>query len=180
MITNEERKSLKRVSKNFGVIFASLGILLMAVYVIYGFAISFVFGAFFFVGGFLVAIHGPEWGEAYVVKQRQAESDRKRRDISEFVDDKTGIVWVWIVALTTWAIMAIAYFALSMVVYMILDSAEAFIPWGSAPAWADQYLSVIYLTRNVMAWFLIIMTVGIIGWALINSTRRGEDTYPAY
>lgn len=120
--------------------------------------------------GVLILIKGSSFGEMYVQrKQALLEANKQKLE-----DDNRGIVWVWVVALCTWAIMAIAYFSLSIVVYMVLDSVEAFYPWGA------EEMGVITLTRNVCAWFLIIMTVGILGWALINSVRRGEDTYPAY
>lgn len=106
--------------------------------------------------------YGKEYGQYYTAKK-------------SFKEDERGIVWVWIVAILTWAIMAVAYFALAGIVYMILDQVEA------APyAYPQAFLDNISLTRDVTGWFLIIMTVGILGWALISSVRKVDDTMPAY
>lgn len=123
---------------------------------------TFIIGLGLVAAGMVVLFSGGELGEKYLARKRALEADQR------------GIIWVWVVALTTWAIMAVAYFSLSIIVYMVLDSIEAFYPFGS------EELGVLSLTRNVCAWFLIIMTIGIIGWALINSARREDQTYPSY
>lgn len=175
MISEAEKKRLRRNARIQGLALAVIGVTLAATL---GF-IGSVLCILFVIAAAVFAIKGPEYGEMFLIRQANLAAAAQEK-AEEFKDEKRGIVWVWIVALLTWAIMAIAYFSLSMVVYIVLDQAEAFIPWGSAPAWADGYMQTITLTRNVCAWFLIIMTVGIIGWALINSARRTEDTGPAY
>lgn len=127
-------------------------------------------GLGFIVLGIVVIGKGAEMGRAYLEKQHEGVVE----DVVEqsLVEDRKGIVWVWIVAIITWAILAVAYFSLSMVVYLVLDQVETFY---SLP---ESYLQTITLTRNVTGWFLIIMTVGVIGWALINSARRETATYP--
>lgn len=168
-VSEKEKERLKSVALKIGAVFSVIGVFLMFLGVfIQSFDIAvygLISGVGFVVIGLVFFSKGAEFGENYVVKQRST---------SDIVKDESGIVWVWIVALLTWAIMAVAYFSLSMVVYMVLDSVEAFYPWG------EQELGVISLTRNVCAWFLIIMTVGIIGWALINSVRKVDDTNVAY
>ena len=130
----------------------------------------FVVGIGFAGFGGVVIWKGVQFSEQYLTQ--------KGVDIVDEVTDESlmtnnrAIVWVWIVALTTWAIMAVAYFSLSMLVYMVLDSVEGMYAFG------EQELGIITLTKNVTGWFLIIMTVGIIGWALINSARREDQTYP--
>lgn len=169
IVTNQERKALNKSALILGCVMAILGVFLAlgANLVLGEMAVAlFIIGVGFAGLGMVVLVKGGQFGEEYVLK--------KRTEAADLAGDNQGIVWVWIVALLTWAIMAIAYFSLSMVVYMVLDSVEAFYPWGA------QELGVISLTRNVTAWFLIIMTVGIIGWALINSARKEDPTYPAY
>jgi hypothetical protein len=162
-VSEMEKEQLSHTAVKIGAVFSTIGVLLMLSGSIVGggsvgVIAMFIFGLCFCGFGVAFLVKGGEFGELYVAKKRSLTAD------------KDGIVWVWIVALLTWAIMAIAYFSLSMVVYMVLDSVEAFYPWGS------QELGVIALTRNVCAWFLVIMTVGIIGWALINSVRKVDDT----
>jgi hypothetical protein len=123
-------------------------------------ALGFGLGIALCVLAVIFAVYGVECGEKYLAKKRSLAEDRR------------GITWVWIVALLTWAIMAIAYFSLVGVVYLVLDSVEAAYSWGGSE------LQTLQLTRDVAAWFLIIMTVGLIGWALINSARREDQTYP--
>lgn len=166
-VTKEEKQSLNRTAWILGLVL-SIGGLSLAL-AANGFqgdpnvSISMFFVGIIFAGfGLLIVTKGAQLGEDYTKLKRQAET---------LAEDEGGIVWVWVVALCTWAIMAVAYFSLSVVVYMVLDSVEAFYPWGA------QELGVISLTRNVCAWFLIIMTIGLLGWALINSARKVEDTW---
>lgn len=111
--------------------------------------------------GLFIVGKGAEMGRGFIEHQK-----------GKLVEDRKGIIWVWIVVLVTWAIMAVAYFSLSMVVYLVLDQVESyyFLP--------EESLQTITLTKNVVGWFLIIMTVGLIGWGLINSARRETATYP--
>ncbi len=166
MINETDLKKLRRNARIQAAIIGIAGVACM----LFQSAVWSVIGLALIVLAALFAIKGPEYGEMFLIRQRSK--------LEEFKEDKRGIVWVWVVALLTWAIMAIAYFSLSMVVYMVLDQAEAFIPWSTAPPWADSYLQTINLTRNVCGWFLIIMTVGIIGWALLSSARHVGDTGP--
>lgn len=168
MTEQPNKTELNRSAKILGIVFSISGWLTMLV----SHNLPAYFGSFGFVVGLGVAIlgiiilaKGAKLGEQYL---------ERKKVLASLDEDKRGIVWVWVVALSTWAIMAIAYFSLSVVVYMVLDKVEAFYPWSG-----DE-LGVLTLTRNVMGWFLIIMTIGIIGWALINSARREDGTYPTY
>ena len=164
MIGESDRKALKRSAQVRGGLFAGIGAAAVFASNYVGVWLALI-GVFLACFGIVIIAKGAEFGEMYVAKKK----------IAELKSDNEGIVWVWIVALLTWAIMAIAYFALSIVVYMVLDSVEA-----SGYAFDDQYLANIQLTRNVTAWFLVIMTVGILGWALISSARRVDDTAPSF
>ena len=166
MINEYDRKRLKRNAR----IQASLLVVMGIAAILTNSALGSGIGLSLIVLAIVFSVKGPEYGEMFLIRQRAK--------LEEFKEAKKGIVWTWIVALLTWAIMAVAYFALSMVVYLVLDQVESSIPWSEAPAWADQYLQTITFTRDVCGWFLIIMTVGIIGWALINSARRVPDTAP--
>lgn len=148
-----------------------------------------IVGVIFGVFGAAFLLNGKDWGEYYVTKkfvdQSGLDDQHNKQHLDEtpycsmldksFVKDERGIVWVWIVALLTWAIMAIAYFALAGIVYMVIDQVEA-MPYN----YPQAYLDNMTLTRDVTGWFLIIMTIGILGWALISSVRKVDDTMPAY
>lgn len=186
-VTEQERADLNQAALTVGAVLCVVGLVCLIVLagLPLGGEVQFTFflvGAGFVAMGIVFIAKGGAFGEEYVLKKRLETYDAARQDqaneaIRSLKEDDRGIVWVWIVAIVTWAIMAVAYFSLSMVLYMVLDDIEAFAPW-TGHAWETQYLGVIELTRNVTAWFLIIMTVGIIGWALINSARRVGDTWP--
>jgi len=166
--TNEQ---LEKSASTIGLITFFLGVL----FVIGGGRVTqnasillYCLGFGFVLLGGVVLVYGKQFGEDYVAKKSLVE------DVVEesLIQDRKGIIWVWVVAITTWAIMAVAYFSLSMVVYLVLDSVEGMY------AFSEEAYGVITLTKNVTGWFLIIMTIGIIGWALINSARRETSTYP--
>lgn len=174
-ISEKEKDALKQASLKLGFVFALIGAIGLVVALLplglgYFSLVAFVAGIGVMGVGLAFLTKGADLGEEYLVRKRASPS---------IVDDEKGIVWVWVVAICAWAIMAIAYFALSTVLYIVLDSVEAWAPW-SGHAWESQYMATIELTRNVCAWFLIIMTVGLLMWALINSARREDQTFPAY
>lgn len=137
-------------------------VMFLGTYFVKEYTITFsVFGIGFGLIGAIFLFYGKEYGQYYVAKK-------------SFKEDESGIVWVWIVAILTWAIMAVAYFALAGIVYMVLDTVEG------AYAYPQAFIDNISLTRDVTGWFLGIMTIGIIGWALISSVRKVDDTAPAY
>lgn len=182
-VTAQEKQKLNEAALKIGAVLALAGVVLMLVVgnLLIGAELqftAFLVGAGFVAIGLVFVFKGGQFGEDFVVKKRLEAYDTARQAqageaIQAFQEDERGIVWVWVVAIATWAIMAIAYFALSGVIYMTLDMVETF----GADYGAD-FLANITLTRDVTAWFLIIMTIGIIGWALINSARRETQTYP--
>lgn len=176
-VSEIEKKSLNSVSWIIGLVLVFLGMGgIMAAngqgspdVAVSLFVVSFVvFGL-----GAVFTFKGGDFGALFLEKRRAKALDIVDETTEEtLIENRRGIVWVWVVALTTWAIMAVAYFSLSMLVYMVLDSVEDMYVFG------EQEMGIITLTKNVTGWFLIIMTIGIIGWALINSARREDQTYP--
>lgn len=85
---------------------------------------------------------------------------------------KQGIVWVWLVALIAIVILTIGWFALWWPTLMIIEIVEDSYSFPSSSQMA------INLVKTVGAWFLIIMVIGFLAWALVNSMKRQEPTYP--
>lgn len=154
--------SEKEIVAMYGLIFALFGLL-------------FVFGSGYisaldlalmvFSAGVCLTVIGlfltVNWIRPFLPKRKLRENTR-------------GIVWVWVVALATLALMAIAWWSLGQVAFMVMDQVE------SQYAFPSESLATIGFVRNVLAFFLLIMTVGIIVWALVNSARREDVTYPVY
>jgi len=92
-------------------------------------------------------------------------------EINRFKDDKQGIMWVWAVCLLTIVVMSMAWFTLSWPAFMIIDSILASYSFPPTARLA------ITLTSNVISWFLILMVLGLVLWAFVNSQRREETTY---
>jgi len=92
-------------------------------------------------------------------------------EINRFKDDKQGILWVWAVCLLTIIVMSIAWFTLSWPAFMIIDAVLASYSFPPTARLA------ITLTSNVISWFLILMVLGLVLWAFVNSQRREDQTY---
>lgn len=172
MVSEKDKQALKKSSRMLG----GFGVVLGLLCILIGVASSGAFwlsliGFVFLFGGVLIIQKGPEYGEAYMKRQEPPIQDGDNDHAAGFVEDERGIIWVWIVAGLTWVLMAVAWFTLSIVGYAVIDAVEA-MPYN----YPQAYLDNITLARDVLGWFLIIMTIGIIGWALISSARRVDDT----
>lgn len=171
MVSEKDKQALKKSSRMLG----GFGVVVGLLCILIGVASSGAFwlslvGFVFLFGGVLIIQKGPEYGEAYLKRQEPPIQDEDNHT-ADFIQDKRGIIWVWIVAAITWVLMAVAWFTLSIVGYAVIDAVEA-MPYN----YPQAYLDNITLARDVLGWFLIIMTIGIIGWALISSARRVDDT----
>lgn len=91
--------------------------------------------------------------------------------LKELQKDKSGILWIWAVCLLTIVIMSIAWFTLSWPAFMILDAILASYTFPPTARLA------ITLVSNVISWFLILMTIGLLFWAFVNSGRRETETF---
>ena len=85
---------------------------------------------------------------------------------------KAGIIWVWAVCIIGIMVLAIAWFSLSWPAYEIIQAITSIY---SFPAKATLTID---LLRNVIAWLPIIIVLGLLLWAFVNSGRKEETTYP--
>lgn len=92
-------------------------------------------------------------------------------EAKRFKDDKRGVLWIWAVCFLTIIVMSIAWFSLSWPAFMILDQILASYNFNSTARLA------ITLVSNVISWFLILMVLGLLFWAFVNSGRREDQTY---
>lgn len=101
--------------------------------------------------------------EEWWTKLKTVIGKAKRRSLRR---DKSGLIWVWAVAMLAITVFAIVYFALGMAALMFIDAAEeAYTFEGSAQ-------QTILLYRNVFAYVGIIFLVGVLIWALTNSRKK--------
>ena len=90
----------------------------------------------------------------------------------KFAKDKRAALWIWAVCLLSIAVLALGWFTLSWPTYMIIETIE------NVYAFPPEAESAINLIKNVIGWFLILMSLGLLLWAFVNSQRREEVTYP--
>lgn len=83
-----------------------------------------------------------------------------------------GALWIWAVCLLAIVVLALAWLPLSMVSYMMIDILEGIF------AFPPQARTSIDLLKSVIAWFLILMLLGLLLWAYVNSQRKEMVTYP--
>ena len=83
-----------------------------------------------------------------------------------------GALWIWAVCLLAIAVLALAWLPLSMVSYMMIDILEGIFTFP------PQARTAIDLLKAVIAWFLVLMLLGLLLWAYVNSQKREDVTYP--
>ena len=89
-----------------------------------------------------------------------------------FQKNKRAALWIWAVCLLSITVMALAWFVLTWPTYMIIEYIE---PVYTFPPEATPAIT---LVKNVIAWFLILMSLGLLLWAYVHSQRREDVTYP--
>lgn len=83
-----------------------------------------------------------------------------------------GIVWVWVTFAMLIGVFGICYISVLWPMMLLLDTVEGMY------AFVDPITSVISLIRLVITWVGFIVIIGGIIWALVNSMRREDVTYP--
>jgi len=83
-----------------------------------------------------------------------------------------GAIWVWAVCLLALVVLAMGWFTLTWPTFIIIETIEAQF------SFPPEATNAINLMKNVLGWFLILMALGLLGWAFVNSQRREEITYP--
>jgi hypothetical protein len=91
-----------------------------------------------------------------------------------FKDNRSGIIWVWAVCFLSIIVYSIAWFSLGWGFNLFIDAIEASYTFESP---TDVTVA---LLKTVVAWHPIIFVFGMILWALVNSQRREDVTYPRY
>jgi len=92
--------------------------------------------------------------------------------LKKLKENKRGALWIWAVALLAIVTLAIGWFALTWPAFMLIEQIEGVYDF---PA---ETIPAINLIKAVMGWFLILMTLGLLLWAYVNSQRREDVTYP--
>jgi hypothetical protein len=85
---------------------------------------------------------------------------------------KRGAMWIWAVCLLSIGVLALGWFVLMWPTYMIIQTIEG------AYNFPPEATGAIGLIKTVIAWFLILMALGLLLWAFVSSQRREEITYP--
>ena len=82
--------------------------------------------------------------------------------------DSKGALWIWSVAFLTIVVMAFAWFALTWPTFMVIDFVESHYTYQGSSAYAATFV------KNVLSWFLILMSLGLLLWVSVNSQRRDK------
>jgi len=80
-----------------------------------------------------------------------------------------GALWLWSVAILTIIVMALAWFVLTWPTFMIIDFVESQYTFQGSSAYAATFV------KNVLSWFLVLMSLGLLLWLYVNSQRKSED-----
>lgn len=91
--------------------------------------------------------------------------------VERFRDNKHGVIYIWLVCMIAIFVLGVIYFPCISAIYQIVD---AITTSYNFPANQRNSMNVFLIACG---WFLVIMTVGLIGWALTSSVKRQEPTY---
>jgi len=95
-----------------------------------------------------------------------------RINMRDFNKNKRGALYIWAVCLLSIVVLAMGWFTLTYPTFMIIDLIEDMYDFP------PEATASIGLIKSVLGWFLILMALGLIIWALVASSRREDVTYP--
>jgi hypothetical protein len=95
-----------------------------------------------------------------------------RQFLRDFRDDRSAIIWVWAVCFLTITVNSLAWLVLGWPTYLALDAIEASYTFPSVAT------NTIALIRYVVAAEPILVILGMLLWAYVNSGKREDATYP--
>jgi len=127
---------------------------------------SIEFGVFFLCLGIGFAIMG--WASMFFIFCPDEWASLKKA----FRRNRRGAIWIWAVCLLALVVLAMGWFTLTWPTYMIINYIE------SVYTFPPEAQPAVTLMKNVIAWFLIFMALGLLLWAYVASQRREEISYP--
>ena len=83
-----------------------------------------------------------------------------------------GAMWIWAVCILSLVVLAMGWFTLTWPTFLIIETIE------SQYSFPSEATNAITLMKTVLGWFLILMALGLLAWAFVNSQKREEITYP--
>lgn len=83
--------------------------------------------------------------------------------------DKRGAMWIWAVCLLTIVTMSFLWFAVGWPTTMVISKVESQYTFPSEVTVAISFI------KTLLAWFLILMLLGLLLWVSVNSQRKGDD-----
>jgi len=84
---------------------------------------------------------------------------------------KIGVVWIWAVAFLTLAFMALAYWATTWPLTILMAKMQTIFSFPS------EAMPAIALYTNIIVYFLFFVCIGVLLWAIVNSEKGGELSY---
>lgn len=92
--------------------------------------------------------------------------------LRDFRDDRRGIIWVWSVCFLTITVNSLAWLVLGWPTYLALDAIEQSYTFPSVAT------NTITLIRYVVALEPVLVILGMLLWAYVNSGKHETPTYP--
>ena len=82
------------------------------------------------------------------------------------------VVWVWVVCVISIALTAFVWLIFTWPVTMIIDTVE------QGEGWPPEASTTIAFLRTIFMVIPILLILGLLLWAYVNSQRRETVTYP--
>jgi len=79
-----------------------------------------------------------------------------------------GAIWIWAVAFLAIAFLSLAWFCLTWPTSMLIETVEAQYSFPS------EATAAITLIKNILAYFLVVMAIGLLLWVAVKSQQREE------
>jgi hypothetical protein len=95
-----------------------------------------------------------------------------RVNMKDLNKNKRGALYVWAVCLLAIVVLAMGWFTLSYPTFQIIEIIE------NIYSFPPEATAAIGLIKSVLGWFLILMSLGLIIWAFVASSRREDVTFP--
>ena len=88
--------------------------------------------------------------------------------LKRFKEDKSGIVWIFIVIIVGMLVYSLLWFSLGFALFEVADTVEANYTFTEPIASAALFIRTIFMYHPIIVLF------GLLTWGYVNSQRRGN------
>lgn len=158
-------------------VYLRVGLCLILCSVLLSFIVAITAASISFMAGVVLVCMGVTYTLVLLCGAIKENVNRVRRQgfrfhLKRFQNNRSGVIWIWTMALMTMFVFSILWIAFAPVVLNLINTFTAAFAFPGPWQVTMQFISYIWI------YFGVIMVLGILFWAFNASQRRDPGSYP--